>query len=199
MEIAQASADRRSCRCCAGEVVAVRHPEAREVALVHVEDDRKSVGTDGYRLPDTGRPVRLLDDSQTLFRFAPPTRSNVVSDQQFPDTVFQRLEMRVDDSRNSQWVDIAQIVVHEDIAEAANFPPGNFRAAGLQRLRQVLGSLRQGLQIAQRCIVQDLVLSQITSRLDPSNLGDGIQNMLRIGMPGLVHKSTASRMTWSRI
>jgi len=114
-------------------------------------------------------------------------------------TVFQGLEMRVDDSRNSQWVDIAQIVVHEDIAEAANFPPGNFRAAGLQRLRQVLGSLRQGLQIAQRCIVQDLVLSQITSRLDPSNLGDGIQNMLRIGMPGLVHKSTASRMTWSRI
>jgi len=93
--------------------------------------------------------------------------------------------MSVDDSRNSQWVDIAQIIVHENIAEAADLAPGDFWAAGLQRLRQVLGSLRQGLQIAQRCIVQDLVLSQITSRLDPPNLGDSIQNMLRIGSQGL--------------
>ena len=98
------------------------------------------VGTDGNRLPDTGRQVRLLDDSQTLFRFArPPTRSGVVSRQQFLDTVFQRLEMRVDDSRNSQWVDIAQIVVHEDIAEAADFASGYFGAASdkVCRLRSV--------------------------------------------------------------
>jgi len=122
-----------------------------------------------------------------------------VSGQQSPDTVFQRQEVSVDDSRNSQWVDIAQIVVYKNIAETADFAPGDFWAAGLQRRSQVLGSLRQGLQIAQCCIVQDLVLSQITSRLDTPNLGDGIQNMLRISMPGLVHKSTASCMTWSRI
>ena len=93
-----------------------------------------------YRSPraTSGRSTQLV-------QVRPPASSHFVTGQQFPDTVFQRLEMSVDYSGNSKWVDIAQIVVHENIPEATNFAPGDSGATGLQRLRQVLGSLRLGL------------------------------------------------------
>jgi hypothetical protein len=63
----------------------------------------------------------------------------------------------------------------------------------------MLCCLREDLEISQCRVVQNLVLSQITAGLDTCNLLNGIQYVLRIGLSGLGHKSTASCMTRSRI
>ena len=53
--------------------------------------------------------------------------------------------MGIDDRRNRYRIDIAQVVVHENIAKATDLAPGYACIACLQGLRQVLCCLREGL------------------------------------------------------
>ena len=80
-------------------------------------------------------------------------------------------------------VDIAQVVVHQDVAKPADFAPRHIGVFGLQRVGQLLRGFRQGLQVAQSGVVQHLILGQVASGLNVSDALDGIQNV-----QGLSHR-----------
>lgn len=61
--------------------------------------------------------------------------------------------MLVDDAFNGLRVDVAQIGVYQDVAEAADLFPVNRGMLVLKLFRQLLGRFGEGLQITQGCIV----------------------------------------------
>jgi hypothetical protein len=61
------------------------------------------------------------------------------------NAVFEWLKMSIDDCCYRRRIDIAQVVVHEDIAKATDLAPGYACTACLQGFRQVLCCLREGL------------------------------------------------------
>ena len=89
--------------------------------------------------------------------------------------------MRFDDLPNRQGIDIAQVVVNQDVAKAIDLPPGDVGATRLLFIRQPLGGFREGLQITKGSIVEDLVLEEIAACLDEADFFDGIQDMMGIG------------------
>lgn len=96
-------------------------------------------------------------------------------------------------------IDIAEIVMYEDIAETADFSPWNRRPQGLFLGGQQARGFGEGLQVSQCGIVENVVLPDVPSRLDALNLFDGVQNVLRIGNPVLAHNGMASRRMRSRM
>jgi hypothetical protein len=96
-------------------------------------------------------------------------------------------------------VNITPIVVHQYIAEPADFAPRDHGLFRLQTVGQLLRRLPQGLQIAQGGIVKNLILGQIAPGLYDANALDGIKNVLSVGLLGLTHSSTASRKMFSRM
>ena len=63
--------------------------------------------------------------------------------QQGLNVPLQSGKVRCDDSRDRQRVDIAQVIVDEDVAKAADLPPGNVGAGGFLSIRKLLGCLGQ--------------------------------------------------------
>lgn len=63
----------------------------------------------------------------------------------------------------------------------------------------MLRGFGEGLKIAQDGIVKDVIPSQIATRLDAANLGDGIKDVPGMGLPGFALRSTASFRMLSRI
>jgi hypothetical protein len=56
--------------------------------------------------------------------------------QHSPDSFFKRLQVLFDDCSNCQWIDVAQVVVYENVAKAADFAPGDGGEGGLFVIRQ---------------------------------------------------------------
>lgn len=106
--------------------------------------------------------------------------------------------MLLHDSLHGLSVDLAQIVVHENVAEPADLLPGNARLGLFERVGQALGRLGQGLQIAQDGVVEHFVLRQVATLLDTPDFLDGIENMPSVDLPRLAHSSMASFSTASR-
>lgn len=52
-----------------------------------------------------------------------------------PDALFKRLQLYFDHRSNRQRINVAQIVVHENVAKAADFAPGNSGEGGLLVIR----------------------------------------------------------------
>ncbi|MFT4194930.1 MAG: hypothetical protein QM614_09830 [Ottowia sp.] len=77
-----------------------------------------------------------------------------------PHAGFQRWQMPLDDGGDGRRIDVAQVVVHQDVAEPGDVVPRDLRAAGLLVGRQVLGGFGQRLEVAQGGIVEDVVLGQ---------------------------------------
>ena len=103
--------------------------------------------------------------------------------------------MPVHHSGNRCRVDIAEVVVDEDVAKATDFAPGDFGVTGFYFIRQLFRRLRQGLQVAQSGVVQHLILGQITAGLDVPDALNGIQNVQSVRLPRFGHRSTTSRST----
>jgi hypothetical protein len=61
------------------------------------------------------------------------------------NAVFEWLKMGIDDRRYRCRIDIAQVVVHENIAKAKDLAPRYALTACLQGFRQVLCCLREGV------------------------------------------------------
>ena len=107
----------------------------------------RQAGDDRNQLLYTSRNIRLSGGRPTLLalqRF-PRTRSAFVCGQQFVNAVFEWLKMGIDDRRYRCRIDIAQVVVHENIAKATDLAPRYALTACLQGFRQVLCCLREGL------------------------------------------------------
>jgi len=62
--------------------------------------------------------------------------------------------MVFDHRRHSDRINLAQLVVSQDVAKTADLSPRDMRVFDLHRIRQLLGGFRQGLQIAKRRVVQ---------------------------------------------
>jgi len=103
----------------------------------------------------------------------------------------------VDDGSDRQWINVAEVVVDQDVAEAADLPPGNIGARGLPPVRQLLRGFCQRLEIAQGSIVKDVVLCDVATGLDSANLDDRVQHVECIGLPRFGHNDTASSITRS--
>ncbi len=56
----------------------------------------------------------------------------IVIGQHGPDTRLQRRKLFVDDGDHRQWVNVTQVVMHENITKAADFPPGYIRVGRLE-------------------------------------------------------------------
>lgn len=110
----------------------------------------------------------------------------------------KRREMFLDNLSDSLRVDIAQVVVHEDVPESADFLLWDLRKTLLYRIRYSLCCLGKGLQITKRCVIKHFVGCQIAAFPNSVDFGDRIANMLRIDLPVLAHRSTASFSIASR-
>ena len=80
--------------------------------------------------------------------------------------------MPPDDPGHGHRVDIAEIIVDEDIAKPADLAPRHIAISLLEIVRQQPRRLGQGLQVAQRRVVQNVVARQIAPRLDAADLRD---------------------------
>lgn len=91
-----------------------------------------------------------------------------------------------DDSGNGERIDVAEIVVHEDVAETADLPPRNRGKLLFELVGERLCRLRQGLKIAQRRVVEDVVLRDVPALTDAAYLGDRIEDVQRVSCQGLL-------------
>lgn len=115
------------------------------------------------------------------------------------DAFFKRLQVLFDDVLDCQGIDIAQIVVHEDVAKAGDFAPGYAGKCCFLVFWQQLGRFLERLQIPQRGVVEHFVFGQIAARLDSPDFRDGVEYVQRIRPPGFAHSSTASFSTCSEM
>jgi hypothetical protein len=89
-------------------------------------------------------------------------------------TVNQRGQMTIDHGLDSQWVNVTQIVVNQDVPKTTDFPPGNGRELKLEIIGQHLRRFGKRLQIAKCGVVENFVLRQITPCLNSADFGGHI-------------------------
>lgn len=92
-------------------------------------------------------------------------------------------------------IDRTQIVMNEYVPKPADLPPRNIAEGCLQPFGEALSGFGKRLKVSQCCVVQNVVTSNITARFDAANFRDGVKNVERVGLPGLRHRSMASRST----
>lgn len=105
----------------------------------------------------------------------------------------------VNDGCHCVRVDIAQIVVNQDISKPADSRQGTSGVFGLQCLGQLLRSFRQGLQVVQGRVVQHLILDQVASGLHLTDPLNSIQNVPGARLPGFAYSSITSCKTCTRM
>jgi hypothetical protein len=107
--------------------------------------------------------------------------------------------MALDHRGHCGGVDLAQVVVDQYVAKTADLAPRYLWLLGFQSIGQLLCGLRQGLQVSQRGIKQNLICGQITPGLYLPDPRDGVEDMQGVGLPRLAHISITSRITCSRM
>jgi hypothetical protein len=91
----------------------------------------------------------------------------------------------LDHRKDREWINVAQVVVHQDVAKATDLPPGDVRVQGFLFVGQALCGFRQCLQIAQCRVIQNGVGRDIATRLDGADTLDGVKNVIGVGLPRL--------------
>ena len=73
-----------------------------------------------------------------------------------PDAGFQPVEMPINHGGNRLCIDLAKVVVHQDVAETADVAPRDFRPDGFPIVGKMLDGFGERLQVAQGGIVEDV-------------------------------------------